>query len=183
MKKHVINFAGIILLVATGFFVLSCNSGKSENDSRQAIISSFIAAHKAFVSTNPPQDAFFARFTKTVGDLDDNRTIAIDTKALDSLLTLAKAANAKRRQLVNETVVQDSTILYHDKANELINRIDSFYQKFPELIQVLQTNSEDRYGQYLKLMTDPLAQMRRAQEKYQEASDSMTNKYSIRVTN
>lgn len=173
-------FLGLIVSILS---LSSCNSGEPKKDSRQAIISSFIAAHKAFVSTHPAQEKLFAKFTDVVNGLSEDRAIAIDTKELDSLLTLAKEANAKRKQLVNETVAQDSAILYHDKANELINRVDSFYQKFPALIQIFQATNENRYDEYLKLMADPLTRMRSAQEKYQEATDSMSKKYDIRVTN
>ena len=182
MKKHLFHSAAIILLALTGSFILSCNSADPEYVKRKDIAGSFVTAHKAFIATNPAQDSFFTKFTETINDLDENRTVAIDTKELERLLPLAKEANAKRKQLVNETVVEDSAILYHSKANELIDRVDSFYQRFPALIQLLQTTNEDRYNEYLKLMTDPLMRMRRAQEKYQEASDSMTRKYDIRIT-
>jgi hypothetical protein len=182
MKKHLLHSAGIILLVVTGFFIFSCNSTDPDYVKRKDIAGSFVTAHRAFVATNPAQDSFFTMFTTTVDNLKENRTAAIDTKELERLLPLAKEANAKRKQLVNETVAEDSTILYHNKANELINRVDSFYQKFPALIQLLQTTNEDRYDEYLKLMTDPLMRMRRAQEKYQEASDSMTRKYDIKIS-
>jgi len=181
MKKYVINLAGIIL-IASAFIFFSCSSADAEYMKRKDIANSFVTAHRAFIATNPAQDSFFNKFTETIDGLKENHTAAIDTKELERLLPLAREANAKRKQLVNETVVEDSTILYHSKANELINRVDTFYQKFPALIQLLQTTNEDRYNEYLQLMTDPLMRMRRAQEKYQEASDSMTRKYDIKIT-
>jgi hypothetical protein len=175
-------FAVSIILASMGS-LSSCGSRNAEDDKRQAIIESFVVAHKAFVRTNPAQENFFSKFTAGIDALSENRNAVIDTKELDSLLAFAKEVNARRRQMVNEKVVQDSAILYHDKANELINTTDSFYQKIPGLIQILRTTGETRYDEYQKLMAEPLKQMRIAQEAYQHASEDMAKKYSIKVTN
>lgn len=181
--KHCYKIFPAVILIVSIFSLSSCNSGNPEENKKKEIIGSFISAHKAFVRTNPAQEKLFMKFTGVINALNENRTIAVDTKELDSLLMFAKEVNARRRQLVNENVVQDSAILYHDNANDLISTVDSFYQKFPALIQILQTTGEGRYEEYLKLMADPLRRMRNAQEKYQEASESMTRKYDIKITN
>jgi hypothetical protein len=182
MKRFYKIFSAIVFIVLV-CSLYSCGSGNAEENKKKEITRSFIAAHKAFVRTHPAQEKLFMKFTDAINALDDNRTIVIDTKELDSLLTFAREVNAKRRQLVNENVAQDSAILYHDKANDLINATDSFYQKFPGLIQILQETGEDRYDRYVQLMSDPLTRMRTAQEKYQEASDEMTKKYGIKISN
>lgn len=180
--KHLYKIFPAVILIVSIFSLSSCNSGNPEENKRKEIIGSFITAHKAFVRTNPAQDNFFMKFSDAVNALNENRAAVIDTKELDSLLVFAKETNARRRQLVNETVVEDSTILFHSKANEFINTLDSFYQKIPALIQIFQATGEDRYDQYLLLMSDPMKRMKAAQEKYQEATDAMTQKYNIKIT-
>ena len=173
------------LMSVSAITTISCKSGSGPGDEKKKIVSSFLAAHAAFSNTNKAQDEFFNRYFKEVELIEWDSSKLVNTQQLDSLLVEARQANERRKTLVNETkYVQDSAILFHDKANEFINILDSAYRnEFPQAIKILESRSADRYSRIQQLMYKPLDKIKKAQSYYQLATESMTQKYHVLQSN
>lgn len=170
-----------VLIIVLATTIVSCGSGAGPVDEKKKIISSFLAAHTAFNKTNNAQQNFFAEYINQMEFIEWDSSATANTGKLDSLLISAKQANDERKKLVNEVAaVQDSTILFHDRANALINIMDSAYRnEFPQAIKIMGTKSAGRYSQIQQLMDTPIGKIKKAQSSYQLATDSMTKKYHI----
>jgi hypothetical protein len=185
MKIYQRQYLFLTLVAVSAAITISCKSGSGPVDERKKIVSSFLAAHSAFKNTNKAQDEFFTQYFKQLELIEWDSSAVANTPNLDSLLTSAREANDERKKLVNEEpAAQDSAILFHDRANALINIMDSTYRnEFAQAIKIMEVKSAGRYPQIQQLMATPIGKIRKAQSDYQLATESMTKKYQVVVAN